>query len=263
MTSEKFCLRWNDFESNINEAFRELREANDFLDITLVCENEQIQAHKVILSACSSFFRSMLRRNVHQHPLIYLKGIKFSDLQSVLNFMYQGEVSVAQEDLNSFLAVAEDLRVKGLTQNQTEKQESGKDVMTQHKSREENYPKPGTTAIQKEPRVTEGSKKGARYNNPATQDNTFTGDYEIEEVLPVKTEPEDSPILPPAPQQDMFIPDHASHAITTTDYMEEEYQDYEQYQHNMQDSQTKGCQFQDPSELLQFVSKKAEDGRFH
>jgi len=263
MTTEKFCLRWNDFESNINEAFRELREANDFLDITLVCENEQIQAHKVILSACSSFFRSMLRRNVHQHPLIYLKGIKFSDLQSVLNFMYQGEVSVAQEDLNSFLSVAEDLRVKGLTQNQTEKPESGKDVMTQQKPREENYHKPGT-AIEKEPRVIEGSKKSARYNNPAKHDNTFTGDYEeIEEVLPVKTEPEDSPILPPAPQQDMFIPDHGSHALTTTDYMEEEYQDYEQYQHSMQDSQTKGCSFQDPSDLLQFVRKDPYDQKFH
>ena len=95
MSSEKFCLRWNDFESNINEAFRELREQKDFFDVTLVCENEQIQAHKVILSACSSFFRNMLRRNAHQHPLVYLKGVKFSDLQSVLNFMYQGEVSVA------------------------------------------------------------------------------------------------------------------------------------------------------------------------
>ena len=239
MTSEKFCLRWNDFESNINEAFRDLRESNDFLDITLVCENEQIQAHKVILSACSSFFRSMLRRNVHQHPLIYLKGIKFSDLQSVLNFMYQGEVSVAQEDLNSFLAVAEDLRVKGLTQNQTEKQESGRAVFTQDKPREENYHKPAT-ALAKDPKVIEGGKKGARYS-PPTQDNTFPDDYEeVEEVIPVKTEPEDSPVLPPPPQQDMFIPDHGSHALTTTDYMEEEYQDYEQYQHNMQESQAKG-----------------------
>ena len=96
MSSENFCLRWNDFETNINEAFRDLRASKDFLDVTLVCEDEQIQAHKVILSACSSFFHSMLRRNAHQHPLIYMKGIKFSDLQSVLCFMYQGEVSVAQ-----------------------------------------------------------------------------------------------------------------------------------------------------------------------
>ena len=119
MSSEKFCLRWNDFENNISVAFRELREDKDFFDVTLACDDEQIQAHKVILSACSPFFRTILRRNPHAHPLLYLKGVKFTDLQSVLNFMYHGEVNVAQEELNSFLAVAEELRVKGLTQGQS------------------------------------------------------------------------------------------------------------------------------------------------
>lgn len=117
MSSDKFCLRWNDFESNISVAFRELREDKDFFDVTLACDDEQIQAHKVILSACSPFFRSILKRNPHAHPLLYLRGVKYSDLLSVLNFMYHGEVNVAQEDLNSFLAVAEDMKVKGLTQN--------------------------------------------------------------------------------------------------------------------------------------------------
>ena len=56
--------------------------------------------------------RNILRRNPHQHPLLYLKGVKHKELVAVLNFMYQGEVNVAQEELNSFLAVAEDLRVK-------------------------------------------------------------------------------------------------------------------------------------------------------
>jgi hypothetical protein len=116
-SAEKFCLRWNDFESNISSAFRELREDKDFFDVTLACEDsDQLQAHKVILSACSPFFRTVLRRNRHDHPLLYLKGVKYLDLVAVLNFMYHGEVNVAQEELNSFLAVAEDLRVKGLTQ---------------------------------------------------------------------------------------------------------------------------------------------------
>merc|ERR1712002_91719 len=102
----------------ISHAFRDIRDTKDFLDVTLVCEtDEQLQAHKVILSACSPFFRKILARNPHQHPLLYLKGVKYTDLQSVLNFMYHGEVNVAQDELNSFLAVAEELRVKGLTQN--------------------------------------------------------------------------------------------------------------------------------------------------
>ena len=125
MANEKFCLRWNDFESNISVAFSELREEKDFFDVTLVCNEDQIQAHKVILSACSPFFRSILKRNPHAHPLIYLKGVKLSNLQSALDFIYRGEANVAQEELSSFLAVAEELKIKGLTGNQSSnKQES-------------------------------------------------------------------------------------------------------------------------------------------
>ena len=116
-TGEKFCLKWNDFESNISHAFQDLREGKDFLDVTLACEDSQIEAHKVILSACSKFFHSILKKNPHQHPLLYLKGVKFEDLQSILDFLYVGEVNVAQENLNSFLTVAEELQIKGLTQS--------------------------------------------------------------------------------------------------------------------------------------------------
>merc|ERR1712123_486320 len=110
--------------NNISCAFRELREDKDFFDVTLACDDNQIQAHKVIISACSPFFRNVLRRNPHQHPLLYLKGVKYKELLSVLNFMYMGEVNVAQEELNSFLAVAEDLRVKGLTQNNSSSEQT-------------------------------------------------------------------------------------------------------------------------------------------
>ena len=114
---EKFCLKWNEFETNVSTAFRELRDDKDFFDVTLACEGNQLEAHKVILSACSPFFRGVLKRNPHNHPLLYLKGIKYEDVLAVLNFMYHGEVNIAQDELNSFLAVAEDLQVKGLTQN--------------------------------------------------------------------------------------------------------------------------------------------------
>ena len=119
-SSEHFCLRWNDFESNISHAFREIRDEKDFFDVTLACEDEQIQAHKVILSACSPFFRTILRRNRHDHPLLYLKGVKYTEVISILNFMYHGEVNVNQEDLQMFLAAAEELRIKGLSQVDTD-----------------------------------------------------------------------------------------------------------------------------------------------
>lgn len=114
---EKFCLKWNEFESNMSTAFRELREDKDLFDVTLACEGKQVEAHKVILSACSPFFRSVLKRNPHTHPLLYLKGIEYEDVLAVLDFMYHGEVKVAQDDLNSFLAVGKELQVKGLTQD--------------------------------------------------------------------------------------------------------------------------------------------------
>ena len=65
-------------------AFRELRDDEDFVDVTLACDDERIQAHKVILSACGPFFRNVLRRNLHQNTLLYQKGVNYSDLQSVL-----------------------------------------------------------------------------------------------------------------------------------------------------------------------------------
>ena len=126
MSSEKFCLKWNDFEANITSAFRDLKDEKDFFDVTIACGDDQVQAHKVILSACSPFFKNLLRRNQHPHPLLYLKGISFSGIQSVLNFMYYGEANIAQEDLNTFLSVAEELKVKGLTQSQNQQGSSSK-----------------------------------------------------------------------------------------------------------------------------------------
>jgi len=120
-SNDKYCLRWNDFESNITHSFQEIRDDKDLLDITLSCGSRQIQAHKLMLSACSPFFRTVLKQNPHQHPLLYLKDVRFVDLQSVLTFMYNGEVNVAQEDLNSFLSTAEELQVKGLTQSSNQK----------------------------------------------------------------------------------------------------------------------------------------------
>ena len=114
-SSEKLFLQWNDFEASISKAFRELREEKDFFDVSLVCDDFQIQGHKVILSACSPFFRTILQRNPHPHPLIYIKGVKYKEIENILNFMYMGEVSLAQDDLSSFLAVASALKVKGLS----------------------------------------------------------------------------------------------------------------------------------------------------
>ena len=113
MSSDKFCLKWNNFESYVSSAVKDIREEEGLFDVTIACEDEQLQAHKLILSACSTFFKTILFRNKHEHPLLYLKGITAKDMKALLNFMYHGEVNVIQDDLNSFLQVAEDLQIKG------------------------------------------------------------------------------------------------------------------------------------------------------
>jgi len=281
MGSEKFCLRWNDFESNISTAFRELRDDKDFFDVTLACEDEQIQAHKVILSACSQFFRNILRRNSHQHPLLYLKGVRFPDLQAVLNFMYHGEVNVAQEELNSFLSVAEDLRVKGLTQSQ-----SGP-------SHKESYSLPKSPALRKpetplsERREPDQIIKRPKLN-PALHKNSqgSIDNDEIQEVVSVKTEPRDTQPPPPpqqthpvaAPAEQFYVPQESQALAPASDqlvdYQDGSYEDYGEYSGELQGYDgamlggqdgdgNKGVMFEDPSDLLQFVRKDPADSKFH
>ena len=113
--SEKLCLKWNDYQDNVNSAFGSVREDKDFADVTLACEDgQQVEAHKVILASSSPFFQNLLKKNKHPHPLIFMKGVKHEILLAVVDFLYLGEANVFQESLDSFLEIAEELRLKGL-----------------------------------------------------------------------------------------------------------------------------------------------------
>ena len=113
--SEKLCIQWNDLQDNIKIAFGNLKEDSDFANVTLACEDgEQVEAHKVVLAVSSPFFQKLLARNKHPHPLIYMRGVKSDDLLAIVDFLYRGEANVFQENLDSFLAVAEELQLKGL-----------------------------------------------------------------------------------------------------------------------------------------------------
>ena len=112
--SEKLCLKWDDFQENIFLAFGSFRKDNEFADVTLACEDgEQIEAHKVILAASSPFFEKLLRKNKHPNPLIYMRGMKSKDLVAIVDFLYCGEATVYQENLDSFLANAQDFELNG------------------------------------------------------------------------------------------------------------------------------------------------------
>ena len=112
---DKFCLKWNSFEENIRNYFRKLREDQRLFDVTLATDDGQhIQAHKVILSAGSHFFSDIFEKSNHTNMLVYLKGINSEKLEQVLDFIYNGEVSIGQEEIKVFIETGKELQVKGL-----------------------------------------------------------------------------------------------------------------------------------------------------
>ena len=115
-SGDELCLHWNDFAANITITLYDLKKDKDFTDLTLVCADKRVEVHNVVLASSSNFFKRILKDIKHsRHPLVHLSGLKFKDLDAVLSFMYLGQVNLAQEDLDSFLALAEELEVKGLT----------------------------------------------------------------------------------------------------------------------------------------------------
>ena len=124
--TDKFCLRWNEYESNLSSAIQEVREEKCLYDVTVSCDGGgQFPAHRLVLAACSQVMREILctssqpSAGPQPHQLVYLRGVNSQDLQFILSFMYRGEVSLAEDKLTSFLAVADNLQVKGLTQNKS------------------------------------------------------------------------------------------------------------------------------------------------
>ena len=113
--SEKFSLKWNDYQSNWNRALAELHNQTDLSDVTLICDDKvKFSAHKIILSACSSMFKYIFKDTTHANPLLYLGGVSSVNLGFMLHYMYHGEVSLFQEQLDSFLESAQKLEVEGL-----------------------------------------------------------------------------------------------------------------------------------------------------
>ena len=121
--SEKYSVKWNDFQVNVSKSYRMLRDEDEFCDVTLVSEDQrQISAHKVVLSAVSEYFKNVLKLNKHPNPLLCLEGISSSEIENVLDYAYHGEVSICQNDLDRFLAIAERFKLEGLIADENNSQ---------------------------------------------------------------------------------------------------------------------------------------------
>lgn len=114
-TSQQYCLRWNNHRSNLLNVFEELLHNASFTDVTLAVEcGRRIQCHKIVLAACSTYFQDLFHDVQNQHPIVILKDVKYSEIKAILEYMYRGEVNVAQDQLPGLLKVAQVLKVKGL-----------------------------------------------------------------------------------------------------------------------------------------------------
>ena len=122
--SEKFCLKWNDFQSNVSNSFSLLRNEDYLHDVTIVTDdNDQIAAHKLVLSACSEYFKNIFKRNKHPNLLVCLEGLSSKDVRNMMDYIYNGELQIFQEDLDRFLNVAQRLKLEGLLTDPDAEQE--------------------------------------------------------------------------------------------------------------------------------------------
>ncbi|XP_043496305.1 broad-complex core protein isoforms 1/2/3/4/5 isoform X6 [Polistes fuscatus] len=204
--TQHFCLRWNNYQSSITSAFENLRDDEDFVDVTLACDGKSLKAHRVVLSACSPYFRELLKSTPCKHPVIVLQDVSFNDLHALVEFIYHGEVNVHQRSLSSFLKTAEVLRVSGLTQqaDQTDRDElshvralaAGVNHLPFHEKSEESFPRSGSppapttptpTTVQqllrraqirrnerRTPDLHEDSAKRSRVSSPPLNNNDAT-----------------------------------------------------------------------------------------
>jgi len=157
---ENICLKWNEFETNIRQAFMGLREKENLFDVTLATDDgQQIKAHKIILSAGSNFFSEIFRKTKHPSPFIYLK-----------------ETFIAQKEVRKFLETAQELQVKGLLS--IDEYESGQNHTVK-------------TTLDADPQFTEIETDYRKNEDPIKQESMFDSSsdtFDNNDVAPIKME---------------------------------------------------------------------------
>ena len=118
---EKFSLRWNDYLVNVTKQFSLLRNKDAFSDVTLVSSDKrQVSAHKVVLSSCSEYFKTILQNNNKSKDIMLcLENISHDEINNMLDYVYNGEVNIEQDHLDRFLTIAERFQLEGLISDES------------------------------------------------------------------------------------------------------------------------------------------------
>jgi len=114
MSQEEFLLKWNDHHASFFTIVEDLCRTEQLCDVTLACGGQVFETHKLILSVCSPYFRTLLNSRPDKHPIVYLKDVNPKHLEQLLSYMYRGEINVLQEDLGPLIETARGLQIKGL-----------------------------------------------------------------------------------------------------------------------------------------------------
>ena len=123
--TDKFNVKWNDFGANVSKSFGLLRNEESLYDVTLVTNDSEIlSAHKFVLSSCSKYFRNIFKQTKQTQPMICLDGVSSSDLQNILDYVYNGEVSILQDQLDTFMKVGQRFKIEGLVGDVNTNEES-------------------------------------------------------------------------------------------------------------------------------------------
>lgn len=113
---QQFCLRWTNYHSNLSTVFDQLYQAESFADVTLISEGRSIRAHKMVLAASSPYFQTIFNETPCKHPVVIIKDVRYEELKALVDFMYRGEINVAQEHIRPLLKLAEMFQIRGLTE---------------------------------------------------------------------------------------------------------------------------------------------------
>lgn len=193
---QQFCVRWNSYQSNLQNAFPKLLTSEHFVDVTLACESEMIKCHKVVLSACSTYFEKLLVQNPCQHPIIFMKDMRFVEMQSLVDFMYKGEVNVTQDELPSLLRSAEALQIRGLCgSDQLLNQHYLGTLKTTTVSADKPTPPPATvngpsddkpTPPPPSPQKPDEPPASTEHSNDSTHNGSVADEVKIEQTMMVK-----------------------------------------------------------------------------
>ena len=146
MEEGRICLSSTTYSNHLTDTFKKLFSRQSYADVTLVSDdNQQVQAHKFILSACSPVLDAMLSANPHTNTLLYMRGIKLQELQAVVEFMYLGMTYVEQIRIVEFMTIAKELGIKELTSGDDSHEDSvdATDEHTEHNEHNEQHNEKG------------------------------------------------------------------------------------------------------------------------